>query len=111
MATLESELTLAQQDNQELQDQILWYKASLKASRLELDEMRQKIAQQSKNVQHLQTLLDEQKTQTEKWRTTVSQTIALMHMNESRMKQLQIETDKVREDAAALVAFSWNSSR
>lgn len=103
IATLESELSLAHQDNQELQDQLLWYKASLKASRLELDEARQKMNRQLKTVQQLQGMLDEQRGQAEKWKTTVSQTIALMHTNELRLKQMQQETEAAQQEAAALV--------
>ncbi|MEI2609714.1 MAG: polymer-forming cytoskeletal protein [Candidatus Promineifilaceae bacterium] len=103
IATLESELSLAHQDNQELQDQLLWSKASLKASRLELEETRQKVAQQKKAMQQLQSMLDEQKHQAEKWKTTVSQTVALMHTNELRLKQMQADLELGQQNAAALV--------
>ncbi|MBK9053533.1 MAG: polymer-forming cytoskeletal protein [Chloroflexi bacterium] len=111
MITLESELSMAHQDNQELQDQILWFKASLKASRLELEETRQKVTRQTKSAQQLQAMVEEQRGQAEKWKTTVSQTVALMHTNELRMKQLQQETEAAQQAAAALVERTIQESQ
>jgi len=111
MITLESELSLAHQDNQELQDQLLWYKASLKASRLELEETRQKVTRQTKSAQQLQAMVEEQRGQAEKWKTTVSQTVALMHTNELRMKQLQQDTEVAQRATAALVERTLKESQ
>ncbi|HEX6383849.1 MAG TPA: polymer-forming cytoskeletal protein [Anaerolineae bacterium] len=98
VASLESELAEAEQEHLE---QLLWYKASLETTRVELEQTRQLAIQQQSHLARLQNDLEARQALLEKWKAAMERVRAVQDEREQRLHALQQQLEqekKARQD-------------
>ena len=98
VTSLESALAEAEQEHLE---QVLWYKACLETTRVELEQTRRLAVQQQNHLSRLQSELEAKEALVGKWKTAAEQMRAGTEKQEQRLQALQQQLEqeqKGRED-------------
>ncbi len=113
-ASLISELALLQEEAEEKSMQLLWYKANLETSRLELESYEQAALGQNKLLTRLQTEFDAQQLQTGKWKTgfeKIARQLQLLKKQKEQKYQILSDKKQAAEEGLKKAQLQLNISQ
>jgi chromosome segregation ATPase/cytoskeletal protein CcmA (bactofilin family) len=99
VAELEKRLDGAEAEVQAYYDQLLWYKASLKTTSLELEQVQQQAAEQGEELVHLRQESAERQSQVDKWKANIGRMTELLYAAEQRIRNLQTEVTALKDQS------------
>jgi chromosome segregation ATPase/cytoskeletal protein CcmA (bactofilin family) len=98
---LEKRLDGAEAEVQAYYDQLLWYKASLKTTTLELEQLQQQATKQAQELEQLRGESAERQSQVEKWKMNIGRMTELLYAAEQRIRSLQTEVAALKDQSEA----------
>jgi chromosome segregation ATPase/cytoskeletal protein CcmA (bactofilin family) len=96
---LEKRLAGAEAEVQAYYDQLLWYKASLKTSTLELEQLQKQVAEQAAELEQLRTESGQRQGQVETWKTNIGRMTEMLYGAEERIRTLQAEVTTLKDQS------------
>jgi chromosome segregation ATPase/cytoskeletal protein CcmA (bactofilin family) len=96
---LEKRLAGAEAEVQAYYDQLLWYKASLKTSALELEQLQQQGAEQAAELEQLRAEAGQRQGQMETWKTNIGRMTEMLYGAEERIRALQTEVTTLKDQS------------
>lgn len=108
---LETELAQLNQTHQEAQDQLIWYRANLETSQLELEQTHKLVATHTATIEQLQGDVTTKQALVEQWQAEGQNLAAKLTEQEQQWKKLRTNAEEMRRQAASEITALRDSLR